>query len=121
MLTGFLDALPVFGTGIVFLPWILVELLRQRFLVCLKLSILYAITWLTRELLEPGLLGNGLGLLPVCFLISVIAGLKLFGPVGLFTGPFGILLIRELWVELETPASPHTSSVCPSGDDEKTS
>ena len=121
VLTGFLDALPVFGTGIVFLPWILVELLRQRFLVCLKLSILYAITWLTRELLEPGLLGNGLGLLPVCFLISVIAGLKLFGPVGLFTGPFGILLIRELWVELETPASPHTSSVCPSGDDEKTS
>ena len=35
VLTGFLDALPVFGTGIVFLPWILVELLRQRFLVCL--------------------------------------------------------------------------------------
>ncbi len=33
--------------------------------------------------------------------MSVIAGLKLFGALGLFTGPFGILLIRELWTELE--------------------
>ena len=33
--------------------------------------------------------------------MSVIAGLKLFGPLGFFSGPFGVLLIRELWVELE--------------------
>ena len=62
---------------------------------------LYGVTWLTRELLEPRLLGEGLGLLPICFLMSVIAGLKLFGGLGLFTGPFGVLLIRELWHELE--------------------
>ena len=61
---------------------------------------------LTRELLEPKLLGDGLGLMPICFLISVMAGLKLFGALGLFTGPFGVLLIRELWVELEMSAPP---------------
>ncbi len=101
LLTGIIDALPVFGTGTVFLPWILILLLLQESAFALWLGLLYLITWLTRELLEPKLLGDGLGLLPVCFLMSVIAGLKLFGPLGFFSGPFGVLLIRELWTELE--------------------
>ena len=84
LLTGIIDALPL-----------------QESAFALWLGLLYLITWLTRELLEPKLLGDGLGLLPVCFLMSVIAGLKLFGPLGFFSGPFGVLLIRELWTELE--------------------
>lgn len=101
LLTGVIDALPVFGTGTVFLPWIVITALQQDYTFALWLLALYGITWLTRELLEPRLLGDGLGLLPICFLMSVIAGLKLFGGLGLFTGPFGVLLIRELWQELE--------------------
>lgn len=101
LLTGIIDALPVFGTGTVFLPWILILLLLKESAFAFWLGLLYLITWLTREFLEPKLLGDGLGLLPVCFLMSVIAGLKLFGPLGFFSGPFGVLLIRELWAELE--------------------
>lgn len=105
VLTGIIDALPVFGTGTVFLPWIVIVVLQERYTFAMWLGILYLITWLTRELMEPKLLGDGIGLLPVCFLMSVIAGLKLFGPLGFFSGPFGILLIRELWLELETSFS----------------
>lgn len=100
-LTGIIDALPVFGTGTVFFPWILIVVLQGDCTFALWLGLLYLLTWLTRELLEPKLLGDGLGLLPVCFLMSVITGLKLFGPLGFFSGPFGVLLIRELWAELE--------------------
>lgn len=102
VLTGIIDALPVFGTGTVFFPWIAIVLLQGDYTFALWLGLLYLITWLTRELLEPKLLGNGLGLLPVCFLMSVIAGLRLFGALGFFSGPFGVLLIRELWAELES-------------------
>ena len=63
LLTGIIDALPVFGTGTVFLPWILILLLLQESAFALWLGLLYLITWLTRELLEPKLLGDGLGLL----------------------------------------------------------
>ena len=105
LLTGIIDALPVFGTGTVFLPWILILLLLKESTFAFWLGLLYLITWLTREFLEPKLLGDGLGLLPVCFLMSVIAGLKLFGPLGFFSGPFGVLLIRELWAELELSGS----------------
>lgn len=121
ILTGFLDALPVFGTGTVFFPWILIVCLQGSYPLAGWLALLYAVTWLTRELLEPKLLGDGLGLLPVCFLMSVIAGLKLFGALGLFTGPFGVLLVRELWAELETTAPPESSWASSSADEETSS
>lgn len=117
-MTGLVDALPVFGTGTIFLPWILIVFLQQNYSLVLWLGILYLITWLTRELLEPKLLGDGLGLMPVCFLISVMAGLQLFGTLGLFTGPFGVLLTRELWAELEMSVSPEKSASSSSADGE---
>lgn len=105
VLTGIIDALPVFGTGTVFFPWIVIVLLQRDYVFAICLGFLYLVTWLTREFMEPRLLGKGLGLLPICFLMSVITGLKLFGALGFFSGPFGVLLIRELWVELEAAAS----------------
>lgn len=118
VLTGFVDALPVFGTGTIFVPWILILVLQKNYALALWLALLYVITWLTRELLEPKLLGDGLGLLPICFLMSVIVGLRLFGAVGLFTGPFGVLLVKELWAELEMSAPPESSSAPSSADGE---
>ena len=49
VLIGFVDALPVFGTGTVFLPWILLILLQENWTFALWLFLLYGITWLTRE------------------------------------------------------------------------
>ncbi|MBS6396401.1 MAG: AI-2E family transporter [Clostridiales bacterium] len=121
VLTGIVDALPVFGTGTIFLPWIALVLLQRHVSFALWLALLYLLTWLTRELLEPKLLGDGLGLLPVCFLMSVAIGLRLFGILGLFAGPFGVLLIRELWAELENPAPPERSWASSSGDEERSS
>lgn len=117
LLTGLVDALPVFGTGTVFIPWIAIVLLQGNYMFALWLFVLFLLTWLTRELLEPKLLGDGLGLLPICFLMSVIVGLKLFGALGLFTGPFGVLLVRELWAELERSAPPEKSWASSSGDE----
>ena len=57
--------------------------------------------------------------IPVCFLISVIVGLKLFGAAGLFTGPFGILFVKELWTELEMWDSLQTPSASRCGDEKR--
>lgn len=121
ILTGIVDALPVFGTGTIFFPWILIVFLQRDYALAGWLVLLYLITWLTRELLEPKLLGDGLGLLPICFLMSVIVGLKLFGTLGLFSGPFGVLLVRELWAELEMSAPPENSWASSSADEETSS
>ena len=118
ILTGIVDALPIFGTGTIFFPWILIVFLQRDYTLAGWLVLLYLITWLTRELLEPKLLGEGLGLLPICFLMSVIVGLKLFGTLGLFSGPFGVLLVRELWAELEMSAPPESTWASSSADEE---
>lgn len=117
VLIGFVDALPVFGTGTVFLPWILLILLQENWTFALWLFLLYGVTWLTREILEPRLLGDGIGMLPICFLISVILGLQCFGASGLVTGPFGVLFVKELWAELQNPAPPETPSASSSADE----
>lgn len=118
ILTGLVDAFPVFGTGTIFLPWLLILILQKNYSFAIWIGILYFITWLTRELLEPKLLGNGLGLLPISFLMSVIIGLRLFGAFGLLFGPFGVLLVKELWTELENWA-PLENSASPSSSDEE--
>ena len=119
VLTGMVDALPVFGTGTIFVPWLILVFCQKDYTFFVWLLLLYGITWLTRELLEPKLLGDGLGLLPVCFLISVIVGLKLFGAAGLFTGPFSILFVKELWTELEMWDSLQTPSASRCGDEKR--
>ena len=53
-----------------------------------------------RELLEPKLVGKGLGILPVILLISIFAGIKLFGVAGIVKGPLGIVLYKNIWVML---------------------
>ena len=97
---GFLDALPVFGTGTVFVPWILVLALQKRFASAAVLAVTYGICMLTREILEPRLIGNRLGILPIVILMSVYVGVKLYGFEGILLGPLSVLLIRELWEQI---------------------
>lgn len=98
---GFLDALPVFGTGTVFLPWALILVFQKNYSAALILALTYGICVLTRELLEPKLIGGKLGILPVVILASVYAGVKLYGFGGILLGPLSVLLVQELWRQVD--------------------
>ena len=54
------------------------------------------ISYLTREYLEPKLMGKGLGAHPLGMLAAVYIGLVLFGVAGVITGPLAFILIKEL-------------------------
>lgn len=96
ILAGFLDMLPFIGTGIVLVPlsiWQLLSGAYVRMAVCLAL---YGICALTREFLEPRLIGNKVGLSPVWILFSIYAGMKLFGVGGIVKGPLALIVIFEI-------------------------
>lgn len=96
ILAGILDMLPFVGTGIVLVPlsvWQLLNGYYVRMIVCLAL---YGICALTRELLEPRLIGRETGIAPICILFSVYAGLKLFGVGGIIKGPLALIVIYEI-------------------------
>lgn len=96
ILAGVLDMLPFIGTGIVLVPLSLWQLLNGhyvRMIVCLAL---YGACALTRELLEPKLIGKETGVAPILVLFSVYAGLKLFGVGGIIKGPLALIVIFEI-------------------------
>lgn len=95
-LIGILDALPLFGTGTIFIPWIVIELIRGRFLAAAYLSVLYGICYFLREIMEARLLGEKIGLSPLQTMAAMYIGLKLFGIFGLFLGPIGWILVKEI-------------------------
>ncbi len=92
---GILDALPLFGTGTVFVPWALICFFRGRWQRGAFLLVLYAACYLLREFLEAKLLGDKVGLSPLETLISIYIGLQLFGIPGVILGPAGTLMIKE--------------------------
>lgn len=108
---GFLDALPVFGTGTVFLPWTLILVLQKKYTAALILAATYGVCVLAREVLEPKLIGSRLGILPVVILASVYAGVKLYGFGGIVLGPLSVLLVQELWRQVDAAAEKNLSGM----------
>ena len=96
ILIGLVDALPVFGTGTVFIPWCIILLIMGRYKLAAGIFLIYIICYYTRQFLEPKLMGNKLGVSPTLMLISLYLGLVLFGITGVITGPIGAIMIKEI-------------------------
>lgn len=93
---GIVDAFPVLGSGSIFIPWAVVELIQKDFYRAAVLLTLYVITMLLREILEPRLMGKEMGLKPLYVLASVYVGIKLFGLGGIVLGPIGLTILKTV-------------------------
>ncbi|QZY56144.1 sporulation integral membrane protein YtvI [Crassaminicella profunda] len=91
-----IDALPILGTGCVYVPLILWKLLMKSYKDAFSLTLLYGIIILIRQLLEPKILGSQIGLYPLATLMSMYIGLKLFGILGLILGPISLIFFITL-------------------------
>ncbi len=96
-ITALLDALPFFGSGIVLWPMAAVYFVDGN----VKLGIVYVVTYfaimLLRRFIEPKLVSDRLGLNPLITLIAMYIGYKLWGVIGLITGPLLLMLIISLY------------------------
>ena len=100
LLAGFMDALPFIGTGCVLVPLAFWQLVQGNGWKCLGILLLYVLCAVTREFLEPKLLGKRLGIYPVVVLLAVYTGIRLYGLSGVILGPLSFLLIREIYRRL---------------------
>lgn len=94
---GLCDALPFFGTGTVFIPWLLIKVFYGQYMLAAAYGVIYLICNFTREFLEPKLIGSRLSIHPMMVLISTYIGLCIFGVFGFFLGPVAGLLIAEIY------------------------
>lgn len=91
------DALPVFGTGAVLVPWAVVAFLSGQTGLGLGLLALYGVVSLIRSLLEPKLVGDQTGLPPLGALAAMYAGYRLLGVAGMILAPLAASLVCQLW------------------------
>lgn len=94
IVVGILDILPVVGSGSVFIPWMVFEIFRGNYSLTLGLGLLYAFILVVRQILEPKLVADNLGIHPLATLIAIYVGYKLFGVLGLILGPFVLVIIK---------------------------
>ncbi|HIX16313.1 MAG TPA: AI-2E family transporter [Candidatus Hungatella pullicola] len=96
VLIGLLDALPIFGTGTVLIPWAVFSAMSGRWATAAGLAAIYVVCYLLREVMEAKVMGDKVGLTPLETLAAMYAGLKLFGFWGFILGPLGLLIIEDL-------------------------
>ena len=95
-LTALIDALPVFGTGIVLLPWALVCLLLGDARRGLGLLLAWGVTCLVRSCAQAKLLGDQIGLDPLASLLSVYVGWRVCGVWGMLLFPILLMSLIQL-------------------------
>lgn len=94
LLVAFLDFLPFLGTGTVIWPWIAMDVLGGQYFHALCLGILYLICQLVHQLLQPKLVGDGIGISPLATLIFMFIGYRIKGVLGMVLGiPIGMAIL----------------------------
>lgn len=95
LLAGILDTFPFLGTGIVLGPlaaWLFLKGQMWQGAFCL---LLYGVCALLRELLEPKLVGEKIGIYPIVLFASVFIGMHIYGVGGIIKGPLSVVIIYE--------------------------
>lgn len=93
LLTAFLDFLPLFGTGFIIWPWVAFELFTGRLKTAIFLLFIYLICQITKQVLQPKLVSDGIGLSPLATFLFMFIGYRINGIVGLILGiPIGMIL-----------------------------
>lgn len=97
MLAGVLDALPFIGTGVVLTPLAILQIMQGHYTKAVLCAVLYVVCIFARELLEPRLIGRRMGVPPIAVLLSLYAGIRLFGVSGIIKGPLGFVIIAQTY------------------------
>ncbi|HOD02069.1 MAG: hypothetical protein BWY46_01687 [Firmicutes bacterium ADurb.Bin300] len=82
-----IDILPLLGSGIVFIPWIIFSVYNENSQFALGLGIIFILLIVLRMVLQPLITGKKIGLSPLISVAAAVAGIMFFGGIGLIAGP----------------------------------
>lgn len=96
-LVGLIDALPVLGAGAFLIPYAIYWMIAGELGKALAVLIAYIGCIVIRQMTEPKMIGNEIGIRPLFTLISMYVGFRLFGVIGFLLGPVGVLIGQEIY------------------------
>ena len=94
LLIAFSDALPILGSGTVMLPWAVISGMQGDLNLAIALVILYVIITIARQLLEPKVVSNQIGIHPIFTLIAMYTGYKILGILGMLVRSYNNYYIK---------------------------
>ena len=88
-----LDFLPFFGTGTVMVPWAIIKFLSSDYKMTIGLLLIWGISQLVRQIIQPKIVGDSIGVPPIPTLFLLYIGYMVGGVVGMIISvPVGIIL-----------------------------
>ncbi len=92
LVIAFLDFLPFLGTGTVLIPWAVIRILTAEYKTAIGLLIIWGVGQLARQLIQPKIVGDSIGVPPLPTLFLLYVGYKVGGVVGMILAvPIGLL------------------------------
>ncbi len=90
---AFLDFLPFFGTGTVMIPWAVIKLLSGDYQMAVGLLIIWGVGQLARQIIQPKIVGDSIGMPPIPTLFLLYMGYRFYGVIGMIVAvPLGLIL-----------------------------
>ncbi len=96
---GFVDALPILGSGAVMVPWAVISALNGDIKLGISIVVLWIIMSIVRQFLEPKIVSGKIGIHPIFTLIAMYTGFKLIGVMGMLVGPIVLIILKSIFAK----------------------
>ena len=97
---GFVDALPILGSGSVMAPWAVMEALNGDIQLGMAIIVLWIIMSIVRQFLEPKIVSGKIGIHPIFTLIAMYTGFKVIGVMGMLVGPIVLIILKSVFASV---------------------
>ena len=90
------DILPIVGSGTVLLPWTIISFIQGNIHNGICILLLYIVVTIVRNIIEPKIVGQQVGLHPLITLLSMVLGASIFGGIGVLCLPVAVAVAKQL-------------------------
>ncbi len=97
LIVAIVDALPILGTGTILIPWAIYSALTGNIGMGIALLVVYLVITVVRQLLEPRIVSENIGVHPFITLLAMYIGFKIFGLFGLIVGPVVMVIFKNVF------------------------
>lgn len=97
LIIGFVDALPIFGSGTVMLPWAVFTAFMGDIRLAIAIFALWTIMSIVRQLIEPRIVSGQIGIHPIFTLIAMYTGFRFMGVIGMLIGPIILIILKNIY------------------------
>lgn len=97
LIAAIFDILPLLGVAALFIPWIIYMLIAGNTTLAIWLVVILLVVMITRQILEPRIMGNSLGVSAFTMLALMVLSTSIFGIAGLILSPIITVLIKALY------------------------